>query len=185
LRCADPNADGSIADLYSSGNELAGVVGLYNYGARFGVWPYNASSDTGQGYIQISEAATNSLFNNSWHHVVITWTAAASSTVIYVDAVAQSIEQLNGYTTTPRIAGNLAIGCRATGGNGLSNVYSAGWTAWSRGLTPNEIRNLYDCGAAMFRHRAPLSYKPTIVTGHPTIKRFGGVPYAAVNRGVW
>jgi hypothetical protein len=31
----------------------------------------------------------------------------------------------------------------------------------------------------------PYLYITITTAGHPTIKRFGGIPYAALNRGVW
>jgi len=117
-------------------------IGVYSGGTNFGVFPHDTSS--GAGFIQMTSTSDSSdMFDNTYHMVTITFTATASSTKIYVDGVSQTIEQLNGYTSNPRLVDYLRLGNRYDAGEDYNgNLDEIG--IWDRALNSTEITELYN-----------------------------------------
>jgi hypothetical protein len=65
------------------------------------------------------------------------------------------------------------------GGNGLESCFVNG------GYTTNPIVWGSNPGGGSQSGYGVVELQATLPVGHPTIKRFGGVPFASMNRGVW
>jgi len=140
MKSSDTASDFTVLQVDSTDNVVTGAVGLYNSGTRFGIWPHDSTG--GAGFICLSNSDTDALLNNQWHMVTITFTGTASTTKIYVDGRLKVVEQLNSYTSNPRIEGNFVMGVRRDGsgyyGGQLDEV-----AMWERELSISEIESLY------------------------------------------
>lgn len=109
LKCSfHGSADFAIASF--AGSSIQNLIGKFNHGARFGVFPRNTSG--GAGFRQMSSGGSSTILNNTWQHFMLTSNNSASSTKMYIDNVSQSMSTLQGYTTGPQTKSQLRIGIR-------------------------------------------------------------------------
>lgn len=135
MKAPDPNQDNSVFDYDSGGASwVAGLVGIANWGQNFGTWGANENG-CGCKFAMISAAATNSLFNNTWRHVAITFGSTNYSVKIYVDGVSQTMTWYGSFATSPRISGTFTLGS-FTGSVDEVRLYN-------RELTSDEVLQVY------------------------------------------
>ena len=144
-----------------------------------------AQHNTGSPYV--SFAISPELPETQWYHACIR--RVDTSVELFINGVQQGGVQTlsSNYAQIPYIE-------KAHGGNGYATFTSADAMLWkSIALSNAQISALADPSNTMLSvGNTPLILPPrrilwpvAVAGGHPARRRFGGVPYAALNRGVW
>lgn len=146
-----------------------------------------ATSPTG--FSTVSNALTSDpkgklhFFGAGWDGTNAHWYSQGNGLDRLDTAFSTTIAQLNANRRT--WIGRIAF-TGAQAGAGTQNICALA-LAWNRVLSLNEYVSLWTNPWQIFRtpqSRAISVTSPT-VTGQPAVKRFGGVPGMALNRGIW
>ena len=144
IRHQDTNSDAFFMQYWNGSTSNAGRnnITVSNHGNNFGSWPYNTSS--GANFIQISSGTTNSLFNNTWKHVVWTWNDNGWQSNCYINKSSASISQLNGNNRSLRTNTYFRIGQRGDNQtNNNKNFEICQIRAFNKRLSQSEVNTLY------------------------------------------
>jgi len=125
---------------FSSNNEI-GLVGGNPDPATANIIYTNAGSDT--------VTSTMAAGNNTWRHIVITYTSGTGNIKMYIDGT------LNASGTIVTAIGNgsatpLQIGCINSGQTSYSNAVVDDVRVYNRALSATEIQTLYQQGAGVY-----------------------------------
>lgn len=144
IRHQDTNADAFFMQYWNGSTSNAGQnnITISDHGKRFGSWPYNTTG--GAYFINISEGATNSLFNNTWKHVVWTWNDNGWQSNCYINKSSQSITQYQGNNRSMRTNTYFRIGQRGDNNTGQrKNFEICQIRAFNKILSQSEVNTLY------------------------------------------
>ncbi len=144
IRHQDTNSDAFFMQYWNGSTSNAGQnnMTLSDHGKRFGTWPYNSTG--GRYFINISEGATNSLFNNTWKHVVWTWNDNGWQSNCYINKSSQGITQYQGNNRSMRTNTYFRIGQRGDNNTGLrKNFFLCQVRAFNKRLSQSEVNTLY------------------------------------------
>jgi len=144
IRHQDTNSDAFFMQYWNGSTSSSGRnnITISDHGKRFGSWPYNASG--GRNFINISEGATNSLFNNTWKHVVWTWNNNGWQSKCYINKSSQGITQYQGNSRSMRTNTYFRIGQRGDNNTGQrKNFQVCQIRAFNKILSQSEVNTLY------------------------------------------
>lgn len=168
-------------NLFGGQDTSNGVTVYHDGGAEH--WFYYINDDSTRSQYR-SPVGLTSL--NEWYTFSLTWdgTYVAGSSDIWLDGVEQTdwTRQMSEATLDTNVdwgASPFRIGNE--GGFDWRNFsgYISSFVVHNRVLSPNEIRTLYENPHALVQQRARFfpAAGAAAVTGHPTMRRWGGVPY--------
>jgi hypothetical protein len=154
----------TILDL-GDGSTIAINFGFYCHGSTVPArWKWK-SEVAG---INTEATSTTNFSMDAWHRIEIHWVSAADGGMeILVDGTS-IISDLTGQNTSAIALDNLFVGNSEDGGG---HVPAAGAVFYLDDIKASATGWVGAYSAA--------------AGGHPAMKRFGGVPHMAVNRGVW
>ena len=144
IRHQDTNSDAFFMQYWNGSTSNAGQnnITLSDHGKRFGTWPYNSTG--GRYFINISEGATNGLFNNTWKHVVWTWNDNGWQSNCYINKSSQGITQYQGNNRSMRTNTYFRIGQRGDNNTGQrKNFQVCQIRAFNKRLSQSEVNTLY------------------------------------------
>ena len=171
----DPDADNGSGEDY----------GWYFYVEGFKLkFTLRGELDGDVPFIRLAETGTTPVFDNAWHHIVITYNAdtilaggpaAATDLDIYLDGVTLATTPSSGGSilNTYRV-NNPAVDLKIWGENNTFSPFGgegniAELAIWERALTSDEILNLYEQGSS----GVPVALNPDTESNDVTLHDFG------------